>query len=187
VDILFKYHEQGCGVLINVTSVAGRVRQPYTSAYVTSKFAILGLSECLRQELRRADGIHGCAVLPASIDTPLFQHAANYTGRAVKSLGPIYTVDRAAEAIVRLVESPRREVIVGQAGRGLLLLRTLAPAYGERLMAKKVEQDHFQARPAEPSPGNVFEPMSQYTDTLVADDGLGTLAARVLRNRKRPS
>jgi short-subunit dehydrogenase len=158
------FREQGSGVLINVASVAGRVGQPYTSAYVTSKFAILGLSECLRQELHDAADVHVCTVLPASIDTPLFQHAANYTGRAVKPLGPVYDVERAAEAIVRLVESPRREVIVGHAGRGLLLLRMLAPASGERFMAKRVEQDHFQERAAEPNPGNVFEPMPQYTD-----------------------
>jgi hypothetical protein len=101
---------------------------------------------------------------PAAVAQWWSPHAANYTGRAVKPLGPVYDVERAAEAIVRLVESPRREVIVGDTGRALLLLRMLAPASGERFMAKRVEQDHFQERAAEHSTGNVFEPMPQYTD-----------------------
>ena len=45
------FREQGSGVLINVASLAGKIGQPYTSAYTASKFAVVGLSECLRAEL----------------------------------------------------------------------------------------------------------------------------------------
>ena len=90
------FREQRSGILIQTSSVYGTVGGPYLSAYVMSKFAIRGLSECLRQEVRDVRHIHVCTVLPASIDTPLFQHAANYSGRAVKALTPIYSADRGA-------------------------------------------------------------------------------------------
>ena len=39
---LRRFREQGSGVLINVASVVAYVGQPYTSAYVASKFARRG-------------------------------------------------------------------------------------------------------------------------------------------------
>src|SRR5438132_13698846 len=33
------------------------------------------------------------------------------------------------------------------------------PGLAERVVAAKVERDHFQDRPAEPTSGNLFEPM----------------------------
>ena len=56
------FREQGSGVLINNDSVVARASQPYTSAYVTSKFAVRGLSECLREEfiLDGAKDTHVC-------------------------------------------------------------------------------------------------------------------------------
>jgi hypothetical protein len=141
------------------------VGQPFTSAYVATKWAIRGLSECLRQELSldAVKDIHVCTVMPASIDTPLFQHAANYTGRGVKPMNPVYDAEQVAQAIVRVAEHPRREVMVGNAGRMLALLHTLAPAWAERMLARRVEKDHFQDRLVPRSAGNLFEPMSEWT------------------------
>jgi NAD(P)-dependent dehydrogenase (short-subunit alcohol dehydrogenase family) len=57
------FREQGEGVLINVASVLAKVPAPMQSAYVASKYAIRGLTESLRQELRDAPGhraVHSC-------------------------------------------------------------------------------------------------------------------------------
>ena len=122
-----------------------------------------GFSECLRQELLDEQDIHVCAVLPASIDTPLFQHAANYTGRAVKAMRSVYDAGKVARAIVRCAERPRKEVMVGNSGRMLSLTHTLAPGMAERMIARQVEKDHFQDAPAPPTAGNVFAPMPEWT------------------------
>ena len=157
------FRAQGSGVLVNVSSVAGRIGQPYTSAYVTSKWAVRGLSESLRQELLDAKDVHVCTVLPASIDTPLFQHAANYTGRAVKPLKPVYEAGQVADAIVELVESPTRERMVGAAGKAQSWFHTLAPGLAERGFARQVDRSHFQDAPADATPGNLFTPMNETT------------------------
>lgn len=158
-----RFREQGSGILINNISVFGAIGGPYESAYVTAKFGIRGLSQSLRQELRDAPDIHVCTVLPESVDTPLFQHAANYTGRAVKPLSPVIAAEKVAGVMLDLVEEPRREVMVGAGGRLLTLFHTLAPSLTERAMAALVERDHFQDRSAPPTMGNLFEPMPEWT------------------------
>lgn len=153
------FREQGGGTLINVSSMVGKVGSPYVSAYTTSKFAINGWTESLRMELQDVPQIQICTVLAASIDTPLFQHAANYTGRAVKPLPPVYSPEQVAKAIVGCIEKPRREVYVGPAGAVMAKSRTLAPALAEKMVAKQVEKEHFQDRFEEPTEGNLYKPM----------------------------
>lgn len=154
------FRERGTGVLINMSSVVAAAPQPYTSAYVASKYAIRGFSECLRMELA-LDGvdIHVVHMMPASIDTPLFQHAANYTGRAVKAMDPVVSPHRVADATVQAARSPSPEMKVGMTGRLFALQAALRPVH-ERLGSWKVDRDHFQKRPAPPSEGNLFEPSS---------------------------
>ena len=168
--VLGHFRERGAGILINNASMVSMVGQPYASAYVASKFAVRGLSEALRQELLDQPDIHVCTVLPASIDTPLFQHAANYTGRAVKPLTPTYPPERVAEVMVHLVERPRREAFAGGAAWLLAAEHALAPSLTERQVARQVEVDLFQDRDAPSSTGNLLRPMA---DTAGASGGWG--------------
>jgi short-subunit dehydrogenase len=154
------FREQGRGVLINNASMAANVGQPYTSAYVASKHAIKGVGMSLRQELRDAPGIHVCTVLPAVIDTPLFEHAGNYTGREVRAMPPVYRADKVANTIVALAAAPRRHAYVGNSGRMMSLQQVLLPALTERLIAEMVERLHlYQDRRADPTDGNLFGPV----------------------------
>lgn len=157
------FREQSSGVLINVSSVVSSAPQPYTSAYVATKYAIQGWSECLRMELALEDtDIHVCTVRPASIDTPIFQQAANYIGRAAKAMDPTYSPELVADAIVDMAERPqKRDAVVGSAGRLMTLPHTLAPALHERMAARQVDKNHFQDQPAAPTQGNLFEPMPE--------------------------
>ncbi len=153
--------EQGEGVVVNVSSIAGVVAQPYTHAYGMTKSAIRMLSTSLRQELRLegADGVHVCSVLPATIDTPLFQHAANYTGRKAQAMPPVYIPESVARAIVNLVRVPRREIVVGP-GRGLVPLAKTAPGVTERIMRAQVDRFHLSRTETAPADsGNLHRPM----------------------------
>ena len=102
--------------------------------------------------------IQVCMVHPAAIDTPLFQHAANYTGRAVKAPPPVYPAEQVAREIVALAENPRREVIVGNSARQYMLMKTLAPAVYERFAARSIDRQHFAEQPAPATAGNLMEP-----------------------------
>ena len=161
--VLPHFRERGTGVLVNNSSVAGRTGAPLFGAYVASKWAVRGFSETLRQELLDQRDVHVCVVLPASIDTPFFQHAANFTGRPLKPLTPVYPVEKVADAIVGLAERPRRELVVGGFGRLQSFQHTLAPGLAERAFAAQVVRDHFADGEAPPMPGNVLAPMDEWT------------------------
>ncbi|PMR73221.1 SDR family oxidoreductase [Billgrantia endophytica] len=153
-----QFRDQGHGRLINVSSMVAHAGQPFTSAYVTSKWGIRGLSECLRMELADAPDIHVSTILPASIDTPLFQRAANYVGQSAKAMTPIYPPEKVAAAIVHAARYRMREHFVGNSGRLVAAIRTLAPPLGEKMMERKVNSDHFiQELPIEPGSGNLFD------------------------------
>ena len=88
------------GTLINVSSLASRLGQTYSTAYTASKWGVTGLGQALRAELADETGIHVCTVMPGYIDTPLFEHAANYMDRPAQPMSPVYAPERVAAAIV---------------------------------------------------------------------------------------
>ncbi len=163
--VLPYFREQGHGTLINMDSVVGSTPQPYTSAYVISKAGIRALSASIRMELSLdgAKNIHVSTIMPATIDTPFFQHAANYTGREVKAMEPVYPPEKVARAVVQMIESPKREVYVGAAGRLMAAEHAVAPGFWEWMGARQVDANHLKETPAEQSEGNLWEPSSRYT------------------------
>lgn len=154
------FRAQGHGVLINIASMVGAVGQAYASAYVASKWAVRGLSETLRQELLDQPAIHVCAVLPPSIDTPLFQNAANFSGRAVQPIPPVHSPEEVADTIVEVARNPVREAFIGM-GRLVAAAHAIAPAATERMMARAANRRHFQRRAMAVSRGNLYAPQQE--------------------------
>lgn len=159
--IIPHFRRRGRGALINVSSIAGKVGAPFENCYSASKFAVTGLSQSLRGELSDLPEVTVTTVLPAAIDTPLFQHAGNYMGREVQSLSPTYAVEKAARIIVNAAASPRREVYVGAMGRMETIIHALCPYAGEKLVESNVRKSHFMDKPARGQPGNVRTPMAE--------------------------
>jgi NAD(P)-dependent dehydrogenase (short-subunit alcohol dehydrogenase family) len=62
------------GHVVNLSSVAGYFANPSLAAYTATKFAVLGLSEALRIELRPL-GIGVTAVCPGLINTPITRNS----------------------------------------------------------------------------------------------------------------
>jgi NADP-dependent 3-hydroxy acid dehydrogenase YdfG len=104
----FRVNEGAGGVIINVGSRAGESAYSGAGPYCASKHAVHAITKALRQELR-GTGIEACLVVPPTVDTPLFQHAANYTGHEILARRPIYDARRAARAIVRQAMRPKEE------------------------------------------------------------------------------
>ncbi|MTV25864.1 SDR family NAD(P)-dependent oxidoreductase [Nitriliruptoraceae bacterium ZYF776] len=153
------FRDQGRGVLVNVSSILAKVPAPLQSAYVTSKYAISGLSDALRQELQDAPGIEVSTILPGPIDTPLFAHAANRTGVRIVPPQPVVAPERVAAAIAKNLVRPRREVPVGVAsGRVGLAFRKLVPGLTEKVSARAMAAAHLSDDPAPPTPGNLVAP-----------------------------
>ena len=65
---------QGGGNIINVSSVGGRIGIPLNTAYISSKFALEGLSESMRYELEQF-GIDVILIEPGVVKTNFFENA----------------------------------------------------------------------------------------------------------------
>ena len=152
---------QGSGVIVNVASLYGRLTSPYVGAYVTAKFGVVGFTRVLRQELQSDPGIAVCAVLPGSMDTPIFRQAANYTGRNVRPVPPVADPQRAARAVVRAAQHPRREVTVGQLHHLAAWMQAALPRTFDRAARPLMRYVAIGSEPAPVGPGNVFEPVPE--------------------------
>lgn len=162
------FREQGSGVLINVGSMVSRITEPYVGPYVIAKHGIRALSAVIRQELAvdRVKQVRVSTVMPATIDTPFFEHSANYTGRAAKAMPPVYSPERVARTIVNCARIPRREVFVGNAARMMFQQYKVMPGTTERMIAAMTDRQHlYQDRPQPPTTGNLHEPLGE-------DDGV---------------
>ena len=74
-NVLPIMREQGCGLIINIASMAGQIGLPYQGIYSASKFAIEGLSEALRLEVKQF-GIDVVLIEPGDIATSFTKNRA---------------------------------------------------------------------------------------------------------------
>jgi len=87
------------GRIVNITSIAGKIGSPFAGAYVASKFAVEGLSEVMRRELKLY-GIDVVVVAPATVDTPIWDQPEGAIGRyAATDYGRAF--DKGVRTIVR--------------------------------------------------------------------------------------
>ena len=70
-EVLPTMRKQRSGIIVNVSSVAGKIGFPVSPAYISSKFAIEGLSESIRYELEPF-GIKTIIIEPGVIKTNFF-------------------------------------------------------------------------------------------------------------------
>lgn len=98
-------------VIINVSSIAGRLAPPYMGAYAASKFALNAYSHSLRQELRK-DGIRVCLVLPGPVDTAMVKGKIGGPFYSVPRGTPVLSPRHVAGVIIALADRPRREAVI---------------------------------------------------------------------------
>ena len=155
--VLPYFRRQGSGALVLVGSLYSRVGSPLISPYVTSKFGLLGFAECLRQELRRT-GIRVRLILPSTVDTPIYENAANITTKHVRPLPPAVSPARVARAIVRAPHRRRFATFVGRAQASTVLVHDLTPKIFDEVASFLVERVELHGEGAEVSLGTVLDP-----------------------------
>ncbi len=104
--------ERGRGHIVNLSSVAGFLGVFGYSAYCAAKFAVRGLSDVLRQELK-PHGIHVSVVFPPDTDTPQLRYEEPFKPpetRRISGTARVLTADQVARAILRGIE--RRQVYI---------------------------------------------------------------------------
>lgn len=127
--------QQGGGSLIFVASMAGRVPIPYQAAYNASKHGLLGMIDTLRLEMKHTQvPVNITAILPASINTLLFNKARTKLGVEPQPVRPIYDAKFVAQAILYAAQHPVNELIVGDSGYVINFMKRVAPTATNNMM-----------------------------------------------------
>ena len=130
------FRRQRSGHVIMVSSIVGKRGVPFMGAYSATKFAQVGLAECLRSELL-GTGIHVSVVYPVSTETEFFDVMSRETGTTVtRAHGPRQSVEQVAEAIARAIRRPIPEVYPHAKSRALVILNALAPGFTDGIVKR---------------------------------------------------
>lgn len=92
------------GRVVFVSSLSGRVATPMTGPYSASKFALEGVADALRMELRPW-GIRVVLVEPAQTDTDMWREAEDALEASVAALSPVHR-----ELYAKHIEGSRRMI-----------------------------------------------------------------------------
>ena len=132
--------KQGNGTIVNISSMVGRFAVPLNSAYVSSKFAVEGLSESISFELEefgirviviepgvvKSDFFHNVKVKGMNLESPyheLMERRVNFLDKAMKnSLTSSYDV---ADTILDALNSkdPKFRYVIGNDATNSLRMR----------------------------------------------------------------
>lgn len=126
--------------VVILSSIAGLFGMFGYTAYGTSKAALLGLSDCLRYELKPL-GMKLTLICPPEVDTPMNLDEAKTLpkeGRAVKGLGGFLTPEYAARVIVKAIARGQYLFIPGASTRFLYLMHRLSNGWLTRMTSDAV-------------------------------------------------
>jgi short-subunit dehydrogenase len=139
------FREQRHGHLFVISSIVGQRGIPFMGAYAATKFAQVGLAECVRAELQ-GTGIYVSTVFPISTESEFFQVMSAESGFATRASGPRQRADDVADAIARALDRPRPEIYPYRPAKGLAIINAIAPAWCDRLVRR------WGREPATPAP-----------------------------------
>jgi short-subunit dehydrogenase len=125
------------GMIVNVSSIGGKMPLPWATLYSASKYAVTALTEGLRMELR-GDGVKTMLACPGYVTTGFQQHVRAGTAPAAVLRGRRMAITAAecARAIRRGVERDARTILTPRAGWLLVALARLFPSVVEARMAE---------------------------------------------------
>ncbi len=130
------FRQQRQGHLIVISLIVGKRGVPYMGAYAATKFAQVGMAECLRAEVVGSP-IHVSVVFPVSTDSEFFDVMSHETGTTVtRAPGPRQPPSVVAEAIAQAIDHPVAEVYPHRASRALVWLNAVAPGYCDRVVRR---------------------------------------------------
>jgi all-trans-retinol dehydrogenase (NAD+) len=162
--------ERGHGSVVTIASAAGLVGVARQTDYSASKWAAVGFTESLRNELR-ADGhpINTLAVCPFYIDTGMFAGVQTRFPRLLPILDP----DEVTTRVIEAIEDGRQRLVMPDLVGALPALRVLPTRLFDRVMdvlGVNRTMDGFTGRDASVAAGG--QPPAKGGSTSTRESGL---------------
>lgn len=156
-----QFIKQRKGVLINMGSVESEIPLAYQISYAASKAGVRSLGLALSQELRLNDyhDIKVVTIEPWAVDTPLWQHAANYSGVEPK-MALMDEPDKVVNAVLRKSLRPAKIVPVGWKAKGSSFFANVFPRFSEWFGGNLSHKYQIEMGPPAPdTQGSIYQPM----------------------------
>ncbi len=118
------------------------------------------MADAIRLELAEAgENISVTSVKPASVNTPFYSDARTRLGVKPRGVPPIYQPDLVAGAVLYAAEHPVRDLVVGGAGKLLMITRRLSPRLADRVVRRLAFRGQMSDEPkSEQAPDNLYVP-----------------------------
>jgi short-subunit dehydrogenase len=110
-------------VIVNMASIAGRIGAPGEAAYCASKFAVVGLSETVRAEVRES-GVKVCLVDPGPVATAFGEARGHPYDRDFPK--PV-SAAHVAKRTIRVIDCGTPEIFIPRWLGPALMFKTLCP------------------------------------------------------------
>ncbi len=160
-----QFKKQNYGTLINLGSIDSEVPLAYMASYSATKAGVLSLGKALNEELRLAHfkRIKVSTILPWAVDTPWWDHSANYSGGTPR-MGHMDDPDKVVKAIIKACIHPKEVIAVGWKAQGTYKAHRLMPNITERVAGDAAHKYQIKEAPQAPNThGTLFEPMQSGT------------------------
>ena len=133
------------GLIVGVSSLAGKTGVPARTTYCTSKFAMSGFMEALRIELM-GTGVDVCAIFPGVVDTDIRRNGLNNEGKRAGVSGlrekGAMTVEQCVDEMMQAMEERKREWAMTSKARLGLKLKPFIPAVIDKMAKDALDDQH---------------------------------------------
>ncbi|BBD57771.1 short-chain dehydrogenase/reductase SDR [Nostoc sp. HK-01] len=155
------------GTIVNVSSLMGKVAAPTMATYSATKFAILGFTQALRQELAEYN-IQVKALLPSLTDTDMVRDLQLF--RWVIPMTP----QQVAQALIVGLQNDAPEILVGWQSHLAVWCQRLAPWLLELILkiAAPPKKQQFEERPS------LLSRINRFCDVLLSRNVTPLASAR---------
>jgi len=142
ISVLLPFMKEKGGHIVNVSSIAGLLGLFGYTDYCASKFAIVGLSEALKSELKKYN-INVSVLCPPDTDTPGFA-VENKTKpletQTISKGAKVMTPDEVASQLLKGIVSNTFLIIPGKDGKFTWLMKRLFPGLVDYLIQRTIKK-----------------------------------------------
>jgi short-subunit dehydrogenase len=135
--------KQSKGLIVGISSLAGRTGVPTRTGYSAAKHAMTGFFDSLRIEMEDS-GVAVTMIYPGFVATGIRENATGPDGKPILvspvKEGEVMSVEDCARRIVTAMERRDREVVMTARGKIGLFLKLLAPSLIDRMARRAVEK-----------------------------------------------
>lgn len=117
--VLPYFKKKGSGRIVNIASLGGKIGSFGYTAYCSAKFALVGLTETLRTELK-PQNITVHLVCPGEFQSPMVDDLNTYRtaeNKAITQTVPVLSLDQVADEVMEGIRKNRYLIVPGRIAR----------------------------------------------------------------------